>query len=153
MYIVVSLIPEINIVANSTGISLLQMENDRLQTLLLHYQEAQDGIPVKDPGVIAISKPVFYVLATGVIFMIALLSYFLLFKEPAKPVKKELPVKETTVPAATNQDDKDKGYSWDKDRDSLNDSGTTETQPIQIKPVPQTPRDTTTMNLDTTLHF
>jgi serine/threonine protein kinase len=142
-----------NIVANSTGISLLQMENDRLQTLLLHYQEAQDGMPVKDAGVIAISKPVFYVLATGVIFMIALLSYFLLFKDPVKPVKKELPVKETKTPAATNQDDKDKEYSWDKNRDSLNDSGTTETQPIQIKPVPQTPRDTTIMNLDTTLHF
>lgn len=140
-------------VADSAGTSLLQMENDRLQTLLLHYQEAQDGKPVRDPGVIVISKPVFYVLATGVVFMIALLSYFLLFREPVKQVKKEIPVKQTTVPAAKNEEEGEKGYSWDKDRDSLSDSGTTGTQPVQIKPVPQSPRDTTTMDLDTTLHF
>jgi serine/threonine protein kinase len=140
-------------VADSSGIALLQMENERLQTLLLHYQEAQDGKIVKDPGVVVISKPVFYVLAAGVVCMIALLSYFLLFKEPVKPAKKELPVKETTVPAKTNQDDKEKGYGWDKEREALKDSTATEVQPVQIKPVPQTPPDTTTMDLDTTIHF
>ncbi|RAJ35591.1 serine/threonine protein kinase [Pedobacter cryoconitis] len=139
---------------DAQGTALLQMENERLQTLLRHYQEAQDEKPVvRDAGIIAISKPVFYVLSAGVVFMIALLSYFLLFKEPVKPVKKELPVKTTTTPVTANPDDQDKGYAWDKERDSLQDSGNTETQPVQLKPVPQTPRDTTTMNLDTTLHF
>jgi len=136
-----------------TGLSLMQKENDRLQNLLLHYQETQDGIPVRDAGVIVISKPVFYVLSAGVVFMIALLSYFLLFKEPVKPVKKEQPAKQNPAQGTTNQDEEDKGYSWDKNRDSLNDSGTTQTQPVQLKPVPQPAQDTTTMNLDTTLHF
>lgn len=143
-----------NAVADAPGTALLQMENERLQTLLLHYQEAQDENPVvRDAGIIAISKPVFYVLSAGVVFMIALLSYFLLFKEADKPVKKEVPVKTATTPATVTPDDQDKGYAWDKERDSLKDSGSTETQPVQLKPVPQTPRDTTTMNLDTTLHF
>ncbi|WP_082035807.1 serine/threonine protein kinase [Pedobacter lusitanus] len=142
-----------NTVADTAGISLLQMENERLQTLLLHYQEAQEGKPVRDTGVIAISKPVFYVLSAGVVLMIALLSYFLLFKEPAKPVTKVLPVKGKVKQDQNNQDNKDKGYSWDKERDSLNDSGTTTNPPIQLKPVPQTQQDTSTMNLDTTLHF
>ncbi|AMP97673.1 hypothetical protein AY601_0726 [Pedobacter cryoconitis] len=141
-------------IADAPGTALLQKENERLQTLLRHYQEAQDEKPVvRDAGIIAISKPVFYVLSAGVVFMIALLSYFLLFKEADKPVKKEVPVKTTITPATVNTAEEDKGYSWDKERDSLKDSGNTETQPVQLKPVPQTPRDTTTMNLDTTLHF
>ncbi|QNK63691.1 serine/threonine protein kinase [Pedobacter sp. PAMC26386] len=139
-----------NTVADLTGTSLLQTENERLQTLLMHYQE---GTGVKDPGVVVISKPVFYVFLTGVVFMIALLSYFLLFKEPVKAVKKEVTPKQVTAPDTTNQQEKDKGYSWDKEQDSLKNIGAAEQQPVQIKPTPQLPRDTTTMNLDTTLHF
>lgn len=134
----------------SADTSLLQKENERLQHLLLHYQEDKDG-KAKETGVVVISKPVFYVIVLAVIFMIALLSYFLIFKEAEKPVKK-LPVKENAVPA-DNSDNKNKGYSWDKERDSLNDTGETNQQPVQLKPLPQPKPDTTVMDLDTTIHF
>ena len=137
--------------------SLLQMENERLQQLLLHYQEGAEnsalaGRSGKEAGVIVISKPVFYVLGLGVVFMIALLSYFLIFKEADKPVKKtnvtgNIPVADSTA------SDKHKGYSWDKERDPLNDTGETEPKPIQLKPVQPSRTDTTVMDLDTTLHF
>lgn len=140
-------------VADLAGTSLLQMENERLQTLLLHYQEDLSEKPAVDTGVIVISKPVFYVLLTGVIFMIALLSYFLLFKEPSKPVKKEISPKGTVVRDTTDTNG-DKGYSWDKEKEAVKDTAALQEQPVQIKPVPQVPQqDTAKMNLDTALHF
>lgn len=143
--------------AGGADTSLLQMENERLQQLLLHYQEGTEnsalaGRSGKEAGVIVISKPVFYVLGLGVVFMIALLSYFLIFKKADKPVKKTT-VTESVPVADSTANEKHKEYSWDKERDSLNDAGETEPKPVQLKPVQPSRTDTTVMDLDTTLHF
>jgi len=127
--------------------SLLQMENERLQTLLLHYQDKGE-----DTSVVVISKPVFFVLVLGTLLMMALLSYYLIFKEPEKPVKTS---RENTVAPVTSDSTANKGYSWDKDEvdDTVSDTSSTTSRPVQLKPVPQLPADTTVMDLDSTLHF
>jgi len=142
--------------ADPAGHSLLQLENERLQNLVLHYQETAGAEEAPDrnrnAGVVVISKPVFAVLVLTVVFMIALLSYFLLFREPEDKTEKEKPANSFIVPDTTGQD-KDRGYSWDKGQkpaDSVPEADT----PVQLKPVPQQqPADTTVMDLDTTLHF
>lgn len=126
--------------------SLLQMENERLQTLLLHYQEK--GEDTKDHSVVAISKPVFFVLVLAVLLMMALLTYFLVFKQAEKPVKV---YKDNVVTPDTLGRDENKGYSWDKDQDTVADTTVVEPKPVQLKPAP--PTDTTVMDLDTTVHF
>ncbi|MDO7744393.1 MAG: hypothetical protein MUP99_11485, partial [Pedobacter sp.] len=141
-------------VADLAGNSLLQMENERLQNLVLHYQESANGEEVVDrnAGLVVISKPVFAVLILTVVFMIALLSYFLLFREPEAKPEKEKPANSFIVPDTTGQN-KDRGYSWDKNRDTADSERGADT-PVQLKPVPQQqPADTTVMDLDTTLHF
>lgn len=141
-----------NAVADTSGTALLQMENDRLNVLLLNYQEQGLAAGLPDKGVVVIGKPVFYVLVLAVVFMIALLSYFLLFRstEPVRKVYKD----NVVVPDSTNKNGAHKGYSWDnkKEEDSLSDTGN-ENKPVQIKPVPEQQPDTTTMDLDTTVHF
>ena len=141
-------------VADLAGNSLLQMENERLQNLVLHYQESANGEEVVDrnAGLVVISKPVFAVLILTVVFMIALLIYFLLFREPEAKPEKEKPANSFIVPDTTGQN-KDRGYSWDKNRDTADSEREADT-PVQLKPVPQQqPADTTVMDLDTTLHF
>jgi len=92
---------------------------------------------------------VFFVMILSVVFMVALLSYYLLFRttEPVRKIYKD----NVVVPDSSAKENGRKGYSWDKERDTLQDTG--EVKPIQIKPVqPQEP-DTSTMDLDTTVHF
>lgn len=127
--------------------SLLQMENERLQTLLLNYQEKGEG--ARDTSVVVISKPVFFVLVLGVLFMAALLSYFLLFRTPEKPVK--VYKDNVAVPDSSGRERENKGYSWDKNEDTVADTPVIETKPVQLKPAP--PTDTTVMDLDSTIHF
>lgn len=136
-------------VAGNAGGALLQMENERLQNLVMHYQEtvAKDDT-TRNAGMVVISKPVFAVLIMSVVFMIALLSYFLIFREPEKVVKRELPA-EVTKPADTTEN---KGYGWDKGQ-VQEDTVVPADTPVQLKPAPQRPADTTVMDLDTTLHF
>lgn len=127
--------------------SLLQMENERLQTLLLNYQEKGEG--ARDTSVVVISKPVFFVLVLGVLFMAALLSYFLFFRSPERPVKV---YKDNVVsPDTSGRERENKGYSWDKNEDTVADTPVLEPRPVQLKPAP--PTDTTVMDLDTTIHF
>jgi serine/threonine protein kinase len=144
--------------ADLAGTSLLQMENERLQTLLLNYQEEAGQLKAADTGVVVISKPVFFVLVMSVVLMAAFLSYFLLFRTPDEPVRKS-GITEVVVPDTTEKPDR-KGYAWDKKKDSterdssegVNNDG--EAIPLQLKPVPQSqPSDTTAMDLDTTIHF
>lgn len=125
--------------------SLLQMENERLQTLLLHYQEKGEE---RDTGVVVISKPVFFVLVLAILLMAALLSYFLIFREPEKPVRV---YQENVVKPDTTHTKEQTGYSWDKEADSTADTGTAVPKPVQLKPAPAT--DTTVMDLDTAIHF
>jgi len=128
--------------------SLLQMENERLQTLLLNYQET--GEDKRDTSVVVIGKPVFFVLVLSVFLMAALLSYFLLFRTPEKPIKV---YQESTVrPDSTERKQEDRGYSWDHEEDTVKDTAVA-VPPVQLKPVPQTEQDTTVMDLDSTLHF
>ena len=128
--------------------SLLQMENERLQTLLLNYQEG--GEEKRDNSVVVIGKPVFFVLVLSVFLMASLLCYFLLYRAPEKPIKvyKENTVKQDT----SGRDQENKGYSWDNDAEKQKDTAEV-VQPVQLKPVPQQEQDTTVMDLDTTLHF
>jgi serine/threonine protein kinase len=137
---------------NAGGADLLQQENERLQNLVLHYQEsAVRDKPEREAGVVVISKPVFFVLALGVTLMAALLSYFLIFKEPARTVKKGYPGDSRPAPDTSVVNGRPKGYAWDNETDSVSDTGKTEVPPVQLKPVP--PSDTTVMDLDTTVHF
>lgn len=143
--------------ADAAGTSLLQMENDRLQTLLLNYQEEAGEIRKADSSVVVISKPVFFVLVLSVVMMAAFLSYFLLFRTADEPVRRSR-YNEAVSPDTSGNTGK-KGYAWDKNKDTTKidtaygngDDG--ETQPVQLKPVPQTAPDTTVMDLDTTVHF
>jgi serine/threonine protein kinase len=136
--------------ANAAGTSLLQLENDRLQTLLRNYQEEPGEIKDDDKSVVVISKPVFFVLILSVVFMVALLAYFLIFKSAEVP-EKRIRQNNITVPD-TSRKSAPKGYSWDKDS---SDRDTTELQqsPVQLEPIPQQEPDTTVMDLDTTVHF
>jgi serine/threonine protein kinase len=139
--------------------SLLQMENDRLQTLLLNYQEEAGQVKGTDNSVVVISKPVFFVLVMSVVLMAAFLSYFLLFRTPDEPVRRS-GITEVVIPDTTAKPGR-KGYAWDKKKDTTEKDTTEgayyegETRPVpQLKPVPQTqPADTTVMDLDTTIHF
>ena len=126
--------------------SLLQMENERLQTLLLQYQEK--GEDTKDHSVVVISKPVFFVLVLAVLLMMALLTYFLVFKQAEKPAKV---YKDNVVTPDTSGREEHRGYSWDKEQDTVADTTVVEPKPVQLKPAP--PADTTVMDLDTTVHF
>jgi len=138
--------------------SLLQMENDRLQTLLRNYQDTAAG-KVADPTVVVISKPVFFVLIMGVVLMAAFLSYFLLFRNTEQKVSRTQPDR-VVVPDTSGKSER-KGYSWDRDKErDTTEADTTgrayyegETKPVQLKPVPQPEPDTTVLNLDTTVHF
>lgn len=138
-----------NRVADLAGTSLLQMENDRLQALVLSKQESAEVIKPQS-GVVVISKPVFFVLMLGIACMAALLCYFL-FRTTETPDKK-IHKDNITVPDTSAVNAK-KGYSWDKEKDSVDDTGAADAQPVQIKPVPQQPADTTVMDLDSTVHF
>lgn len=132
--------------------SLLQMENDRLQNLLLQYQgNERQAAPVPDNTVVVIGKPVFYVLVLSVILMVALLCYFLIFRTIPEPVSRVVvpTEKSSSAPADTTTE---KGYSWDKERDTLIDTAVREeAEPIQLKPVPVP--DSTVMDVDTLLNF
>ena len=129
--------------------SLLQMENERLQTLLLNYQEK--GEEQTDTSVVVIGKPVFFVLVLSVFLMAALLSYFLFFRTPDKPVKV---YQENTVQPDTTSKQEKKGYSWDQEQeDTVPDTTAVIQQPVQLKPAPEPEQDTTVMDLDSTLHF
>ncbi|WP_158799934.1 serine/threonine-protein kinase [Pedobacter sp. L105] len=140
-----------NRIADVSGTSLLQMENDRLQNLLSGYEGAAKE---QQTGVVVISKPVFAVLIMGIAFMAALLCYFLLFSHPAKPVKKETVKGNITTPDTSDVNSRRKGYAWDNNRDStVQDTAVTEEQPIQLKPVQPQPQRDSTLNLDTTVHF
>lgn len=140
-----------NRVADLAGTSLLQMENDRLQALVLSQQETA-AVNKQQPGVVVISKPVFFVLMLGIACMAALLCYFLLFRTAGTPEKKTHK-DNITVPDTSSVNARRRGYSWDKEKDSVDDTGAADAQPVQIKPVPQQPADTTVMDLDTTVHF
>ena len=141
-----------NRIADNSGISLLQMENDRLNALLLVHADEQAAEGKADPGVVVISKPVFFVLLVAVALMIALLSYFLLFHDPA-PVRKVYKEK-VVVPDSTAEDTQHKGYAWDKEQqNTAGDTTDTESRPVEIKPAPEQQPDTTRMDLDTTVHF
>ena len=130
---------------------LLQQENERLQNLVLHYQEsAGRDKNERDNGLVVISTPVFFVLALGVALMAALLSYFLIFREPEPTVKKDS-VKDYRAPDTSIVNETPKGYAWDNEDSVSSDTGKTEANPVQLKPVPQP--DTTVMDLDTTVHF
>jgi len=142
--------------AGAADTSLLQMENDRLQTLLRNYQEEAADAKQPDSSVIVISKPVFFVLVMSVVLMAAFLSYYLLFRTTEQPERRSRQ-DQVTTPDTTQKTGR-KGYAWDKKRDSAitdtaygDDNG--ETQPVQLKPVPQAQPDTTVMDLDTTVHF
>lgn len=141
-----------NMVVDTTNSSLLQMENERLQSLVLHYQDTAMAMPEKDPNVVVIAKSVFYVALMGILMLIGLLSYFLIFKEPQNPEKKVVPLGNVSA-ADTSANDGRRGYSWDKNKDSLQ----TDTpvmaapKPIQLKPVP--PVDSSVMDVDTLLNF
>jgi len=137
--------------ADPAGTSLLQMENERLQTLLLAYQQDAGLTPERDKGVVVISKPVFFVLILGIVFMVALLCYFLLFRTPEQPARR--PYKENVAAPDTTKKEERRGYSWDKEEDTVQSPVDTQPAPVQLKPVPQTQPDTTVMDLDTTLHF
>jgi serine/threonine protein kinase len=129
--------------------SLLRLENERLQMLLLNYQETAET--KKDNSVVVIGKPVFFVLVLSVFLMAALLCYFLFFTAPEKPVT--VYKENTVVPDTVHEEDNKKGYSWDNEQDTVVDTQEV-AQPIQLKPVPQQPvQDSTVMDLDTTLHF
>ena len=128
--------------------SLLQMENERLQTLLLNYQEG--GEEKRDTSVVVIGKPVFFVLVLSVFLMAALLCYFLLYRAPEKPVK--VYPENTVKPDTASRQQDSKGYSWDHEEDTVKDTPEVE-RPVQLKPAPQREQDTTVMDLDTTLHF
>jgi len=134
------------------GTSVLQQENERLQTLLLNYQEQSVEDKEPETGVVVISKPVFYVLVLSVIFMIALLCYFLLSASTDKPVRKPTVIQNELKADSTGNTQK-KGYSWDKEEDTLKDTGNAEPVPVQLKPVPVPQQDTTAMDLDTTINF
>lgn len=137
-----------NHMADFSGTSLLQMENDRLQNLLLKYEaEAAEH----QTGVVTISKPVFGVLILAIVCMVALLSYFLIYKTHARSIKDKLK-KMVTAPVTPNNNAQPKGYAWDKNSDSKMDTDTAE-KPIQIKPDTPLKPDTAVMDLDTTVHF
>lgn len=141
-----------SVFTDAADTALLQMENERLENLLLHYQEAANpAVQVRESGVVVISKPVFFVLILGVAFMAALLAYFLLFKEPEKPVTKIIrePV---STPAKSRDNEADTGYAWDKGKDTDKvDTVVIEPKPYQLKPVPLT--DTSSLDLDTNVNF
>jgi serine/threonine protein kinase len=126
--------------------SLLQMENERLQTLLLNYQGQEEA--ERDTSVVVISKPVFYVILLAIFLMAALLAYYLFLTPVEKPVKV---YQENAVKPDTVVTEKRHGYSWDKETDTAADTPVVEEKPVQLKPVPQT--DTTRMDLDTAIHF
>jgi serine/threonine protein kinase len=143
---------------SDAGTSLLQMENDRLQTLLLNYQEEAGKPKEADNSVVVISKPVFFVLVMSVVLMAAFLSYFLLFRTPDEPVRRSRN-DQVVTPDTTGKEER-RGYAWDNKKDSTQmdtanrDDYEEETKPVQqLKPVPQTPADTTVMDLDTTINF
>ena len=129
--------------------SLLQLENERLQNLLLEYREQAEE---HQTGVVIIGKPVFVVLVMAVLFMMALLCYFFFQRYPVKRIKKKIN-SYVTAPAKVDSTPVNKGYSWDKNKDTRGDTVVTEEQPVQIKPETQQNPDTTTMNLDSTVHF
>jgi serine/threonine protein kinase len=139
---------------DEAGVSLLQMENERLQTLLMNYQEEAPEINEAGGNVVIISKPVFFVLILSMVLMAAFLSYFLLFRSAKQPVRKTQ--RNTVTVPDTSGRSLHKGYSWDRNskKDSM-ERDTTELreQPVQIKPVPHDEPDTTVMDLDTTIHF
>ena len=138
----------------ATDTSLLELENERLQTLLLHYQEEASGVVKVDKGVVVISKPVFFVLVMGIVFMVALLSYFLLFRTPEAKLSPGNYKENVVTPDTTGRETEKKGYSWDNEKDSsLTDTVATQPAPVQLKPTPPLERDTTVMDLDTTVHF
>ncbi|SEA41098.1 serine/threonine-protein kinase [Pedobacter hartonius] len=144
-------------IADAPDTSLLQMENDRLQTLLRNYQDTAGG--KADSGIVVISKPVFFVLIMGVVLMAAFLSYFLLFRNTDQKVRRSQPDR-VVVPDTSGKSER-KGYSWDREKErDTTDADTTgrayyegEARPVQLKPVPQPKPDTTAMDLDTTVHF
>lgn len=139
-----------NRIADVSGTSLLQMENDRLQNLLSKYEAETEE---HQTGVVIISKPVFAVLIMGIVFMAALLCYFLLFRHPALPVKKETLKGNVTIPDTSDNNTRRKGYAWDNNKDStVTDTPVTEEQPIQLKPV-QPQKQDSALNLDTAVHF
>lgn len=144
----VAVVSSVNgVIAQDT--SLLQLENERLQTLLLNYQEKDEDS--RDNSVVVIGKPVFFVLVLSVFLMAALLCYYLLFRAPEKPVR--VYQENTVKPDSTVRQRNDKGYSWDHEQDTVADTTAVEEQPVQLKPVPQKEQDTTVMDLDTTLNF
>jgi serine/threonine protein kinase len=133
--------------------SLLELENERLQTLLLHYQDEAAGVVTVDKSVVVIGKPVFAVLIMAIVFMIALLSYFLLFREPETTRKPSAYKEQTVAPDTNTKETEKKGYSWDNENNGLEDTVAAEQEPVQLKPVPTVERDTTVLDLDTTVHF
>lgn len=136
--------------ADPAELNFLRLENERLQTALRSHQGSGEHTD-QDAGVVVISKPVFFVLALGVAFMAALLSYFLLFRGQVKAEKPRTEIRRT--PADSPKEQPVKRYSWQKAQDSLIDTGEAEEQPVQLKPVPRLQQDTTVMDLDTTVHF
>ncbi len=142
----------LNTIADPVNSSLLQMENDRLQNLVLQYQEAAPTLPEKDADVIVIPKSVFYMLLIAVLLIIGLLSYFLIFSGKEQVAKKVVPTGTVSgIDSAAN--DGRRGYSWDKNKDSVTvDTVATEVpKPVQLKPVP--PVDSNVMDVDTLLNF
>lgn len=142
-----------NGVAVLADTSLLALENERLQTLLLHYQEEASEVVSVDKSVVVIGKPVFFVLIMAIVLMIALLSYFLLFREPETTSKRGGYKEQVAAPDTIPRETEKKGYSWDNEQNGLEDTVAAEPAPVQLKPVIPVERDTTVMDLDTTVHF
>lgn len=144
--------PGSNGLAVQPDTSLLMVENERLQTLLLHYQDTAQTEKKSDKSVVVISKPVFFVLVLSILLMMALLGYFLLYSATARPVRRAIYKRMVTAAPSKPAQEENKGYSWDKEQpDTARDTQVVEAQPVQLKPVPQP--DTTVMNLDTTVRF
>ncbi|SDL77266.1 serine/threonine protein kinase [Pedobacter antarcticus] len=139
-----------DIVADQHAIQLLEQENARLQTQLRNMQNAQQERRAEE-GVVVLSKAVFFVLILAGACMFALLCYFLLTgpAKSTKPVK--VPVETRKESPVQEEEQKDHGYSWDKD--TVEDIKPKDTLPVQLKPVPLPQTDTTLLNLDTTIHF
>lgn len=134
--------------------AVMTSENERLQALVLQYQEAAqtDGtVQAEDADHIKISRPVFYAMVTLMV-VLAVAMGLLLFansgkNNPEPRSKNGSPV--TDSPATTPQTDTGPVNNIP---DSVLDTAS-RIKPAEVKPITKPAHDTTKLDLDTAVHF
>jgi serine/threonine protein kinase len=136
--------------------ALLQEENERLQDLLLRYQETErmQSVPaVEEADVIRVARPVFY---SMIVLMVVLAGAMglLLYGNSSKDAQENTGKGGNVLRDTTSK--QEKPYTEPVNEvtpDTMTLDTATKIKPVEVKPITKPPHDSTKLDLDTAVHF